>query len=494
MAHLDKSRPDIPINCMTQTIEAPKEISRTRLVMNIFFALFWFMSTYCFVIQVLHLKNSVQSILQLAGEVILVVLAAFTLRRRIDWTVIISFLILAAYTNVLNDESWLIFINGLRTYLPMLLLPPIIRFMLSTRERAAAFIHRMDKSLFVFLLIQLPCMIVQLRTAPDGNPDYVGGSLGDFASGLVSVMIYVASFYLMRRRWDQNSSSFENLKRNWFLLALLLPTFFNETKISFVYLALYFLLLVPLGRKFIKNILPLFPLAAVMIIGGMQLYMKYSGETSRVFSKEYINEYILGADRDIMDVDEVMDLMTDDILEDADYWISSNSTSLVDYPRGIKFMMIPIVFNEHRTGGWLFGYGIGQYKGGSLVGQSEFAKKHNYLITGTMISGMVIMVELGLFGMVWLIFYLLVLLGAFRKWRLVNWNLRLFILVMIIISLLYGPNMFYIVMMSVVTYVAMMSVRWRLTEMLPRPDTSLHRVMEWLHIHPKRSKSSDHEY
>ncbi len=471
---------------MTQSGNALKVITKSRLVMNIFFALLWYVFTYNYVIQVLHLPGTLQSLMQLASEGILVLLAVITLRRRIDWVVILSFIALAAYTNRLNGESWLIFANGLRTYLPMLMILPVIRFMFATRERSAEFVRLMDKSLFIFLLIQFPCMVVQIFTAPNGNPDYVGGSLGNFTSGVVSHLIYLVSFYLMGRKWDKNLSYLANVKRNWLLLALLAPTFLNETKISFVFMLLYFLLLAPFDRKFVKNLLFMIPIAGVAVAGGMEIYMSTIGAGSDVFTTEYISEYVTG--------DVMVELVEQDKLEEAEDWVSSSMTANPDYPRGIKFMMVQVLLDEHRNGGWLFGYGIGQYKGGTLVGQSKFAKRYSYLITGTMISGVVVIVELGVTGVLWLIFYLLVFFGALRRWKVINHNLRVYLVLDFIIILLYGPDIFSIAPMAVFTYAAMMSVRWRLTEMLPQPDLSLHRVLTWLRLSKDQHKlPDDHE-
>lgn len=471
---------------MTQSGNALKVVTKTRLVMNTFFALLWYVFTYNYVIQVLHLPGALQSLMQVAAEGVLALLAVYTLRRRVDWVVILSFLALAVYTNKLNSESWMVFGNGLRTYLPMLLMLPVVRFMFATRERTTEFVRRMDTNLFIFLLIQFPCMVVQIFTAPYGNPDYVGGSLGNLASGLVSHLIYLVSFYLMMRKWDRNISYIDNIKKNWLLPVLLIPTFLNETKISFVFMLLYFILLIPLDRKFFKNMLYMLPIAAAAVVGGMEVYMSTTGAGSDVFTFEYLSEYVSS--------DVMVDLVEQDKLEEADDWISSSLTSNPDYPRGIKIMMVQVILDEHRNGGWLFGYGIGQYKGGTLVGQSKFAKRYSYLITGTMISGVVIIVELGLMGILWLIFYLLVLFGVFRKWKIINHNLRVYLVLDFIIILLYGPDIFNIAVMAVFTYAAMMSVRWRLTESIPQPDVSPHRVLRWLHLDRKHPKpSDDHE-
>lgn len=471
---------------MTQSGNAFQGITKTRLVMNTFFALLWYVFTYNFVIQVLHLPGTLQSLMQVVGEGVLLLLAVCTLRRRIDWVVILSFVALAAYTNKLNNESWMIFINGLRTYLPMLIMLPVIRFMLSTRERTIEFVRRMDTSLFIFLLIQAPCMMVQIFYAPHGNPDYVGGSLGNFASGLVSHLIYLASFYLMRRKWDNGLSYLSNFKRNWLLVVLLIPTFLNETKISFVFLILYFILSATFDRKFVKNLLCMIPIAAITIIVGVEVYLNATGADLEVFTPEYVENYVTS---DIM-----LELIEQDKIEEADDWVSSSMTTNPDYPRGIKFMMVQVMLDEHRNGGWLFGYGIGQYKGGTIVELSDFARKYKYMITGTVISGVVFMVELGIMGVLWLIFYLLVLFGVFRKWKVINHNLRVYLVIDLVVLLLYGPDLFTMASMAVITYVAMMSVRWRLTEMLPEPDVSFHKVLRWLHLDIKHPKpSDDHE-
>ena len=95
--------------------------------------------------------------------------------------------------------------------------------------------------------------------------------MGGWFSGILSFSIYYASFYLLNKRIDRNNIM-RSLYKNWTLIFLLFPTFLNETKISFALIIAYFILLLPIDRKYIIRITFLSPLIIILVGVGSFFY------------------------------------------------------------------------------------------------------------------------------------------------------------------------------------------------------------------------------
>lgn len=427
---------------------------------------FWVLGTYAIVLQetVSPFYDKISTYVSMIGELTVTLLGIWTLRKKSDIALIVSFLLIAIISNRVNGGSIMLLLNGLRHYIPMMFLLPTIRFLLATRERATYFIYVMDKSLYIFLWLQVPAIVLQCSIY--GPTDFVGGTFGWYQSGTISCIIYVISFYLMLRRWDFGKNYIGNLRENWILIFLLLPTFLNETKVSFVFLVLYFFFLVPMDKKFLMRMLVIFPILVILLAGTGYFYLKFvNKEEDNPLSSQYLEDYTLGSDgMTTLVLDGYMNKVMPDVYE-------------TDFARGLKFRVTPILLDDNPHG-WTLGYGVGQFKGGTHVERTEFSERYNWLFQGTLMFGMMIILELGIPGCLWLLAYFFVVFRWFYKVKYRNKRLQWFMGMIVLIVIAYGPNFIYISFMLPLLYVIFVSSRWKLVELVEPLPLSLSEILE----------------
>ena len=427
----------------------PVYISKGALVIYWLMFTFWFLGVYPFLIQL----DSYQLFLNVDGNVTIffegcyIALGLLLLRNRWDKAVVYGFIAIAFISTVLVNglpvKEWL---NGLRFYAPMVFLLPVVRYAFATRPRREFFMELMDRSLYVFLWLQVPCMLYQLIVY--GGWDYGGGSLGFYQSGLISELIYVISFYLMLRRWDYSKNYFRNLVNNWILLFLLFPSFLNETKVSLVYIVFYFLLLVPVNRKFVKSMLITLPLLCFMIWLFNYFYMSVYGsrtESGEILTMEYFDYYVIG------------DEASFDIMELA--YENADDSEDTDFQRGLKWVALPWLMDDHGAESWIWGNGTGILKGHSNDDPSEFAIPYGWLFQGTIMTLYMLILEIGIVGVVWFVFTYVVL---FRKaaGRRRQKQLVLYLIGLLITVIVYNTSMNYFFFTLVFYYLAYVSLYW----------------------------------
>ena len=367
-------------------------VEKYLLYSRIFFVTLWVMLTFGFVSQeIITPLKSLHVAVFLIADAIFLLLGAIFIQNRRDILVLIVFLFLGIISSmILNREGFVITFNGTRTYFGLIFAIPILRYFMSGKN-ADRFIASFDKLLFYFLLLQIPCVAWQFIKY--GAGDRVGGSLGDWSSGVISALIYASSFYLVSRRWDYNDF-IGSLRKNYVYFLLLLPTFFNETKASFLYLVAYFLLLLPLNIKMAKQLFWILPLMMVVISGLGVLYLKVTNQDAdRVLSYDFVEQYLFGESTE--HVVNVALAVEDDGLQVDETW-----GNIIDIPRFSKLIVLPSIFKEsHKS--MLWGAGLGQFKGTNVVGFTPFSKRNYWLLRGSKPWIFYIIVELGILGLVW---------------------------------------------------------------------------------------------
>jgi hypothetical protein len=425
-----------------------KSISKPRVIMGLLLGMFWVMAVHPFICEFVSFEFSAHALafFNLLTDGALLCMGLWTIRKPSDWSALIVLLLLSYITTcMVNGNSLVFWINGLRYYMPLVFYLPIYRYMVENDDRRRWFISNIDKSLFTFLVIQFPCMVYQFSL--HGAGDYVGGSLGNLNSGIVSTLIYLISFYLMLKRWNYSKGYFKNLLNNWLLIFLLVPSFLNETKISFIYFALYFFFLIPMDRKFIKNLVAIIPLMIAGICGCVYMYIKAT-DSEEILSWDYLNTYVFG-NEDILDLYEIA---MDNDMEDE----------LGDSARGAKLMGVPMIMDD-KPWGQFIGYGVGQYKGGTTLKKSDFYMRYEFLLYGTQMQGMTWYIELGLVG---LICAILLMFHMFRWHKRVgadrNLQLTCMVTIIFILNLLYQVMFISIPMSIVLIYLIFISSRWSL--------------------------------
>ena len=398
------------------------EINLSKLYVRLLLFAFWLIGGCPFFGQEFALSayEFLSSKLLIMADAIIIFLGLKLIKHKLDWSILISFIILAFFsTCILNDESLLQFFNGIRQYISLILLIPIFRYFIGNSTRREIFIHTFDKNLYIFLWLQIPCSIIQC--AQYGAFDQVGGSLGWMMSGEMSTLVYLISLYFMRKRWNNSLGYIANMRKNAVLLFLLLPSFLNETKVSFIYLMLYFFFVLPMDRKMILRILVLTPCVILILVIMGAFYSLMAGGKSGVFTQEYIENYMYG-DADGRDYVEFILENGSDVIEDDQG----------DIARFIKLSAVPVIMEE-RSHAFLCGFGVGQFKGGTVLEPTKFAKEYSWLFQGTKMMIYLIALELGILGIIWyLLFWILYIKGNKTKQKDTPMLIYLMILVAII--------------------------------------------------------------
>lgn len=362
------------------------------ILQRLFFIGFWLATCTGFVSDLIWGNTSTSpltTLSQLTVDVILLFLAVCTMRKKVDIIFIVTFLVIAAISGfIVNHESLVMWLNGLRSFFPILFLPPILRYFWATDYRHDLFVKSLDKQLYIFLWLQVPTVLFQFFKY--GAGDFVGGTMGGWYSGILSFTIYYSSFYLLNKRIDRNNI-LQSLYKNWTLIFLLFPTFLNETKISFLLIIIYFILLLPIDRKYIIRMTFFAPVIILLIGVGSFFYSSTVDESQGKLKldPEFFEEYF---DADIED------------LESAIEYAERNYDEKFDVPRLAKMSIMPMVFAAN-PGHNLMGFGISLFKHGDIVEASDFFDEYDWLLNGTNPQILSVIFQLGIVGAIWYIVF-----------------------------------------------------------------------------------------
>ena len=373
-------------------------IDKYRFISRTLFTMMWIQLCWGFVCTdlVTALEPS-RNYINLVADVIYVSLGLMTLHARRDVRVLAVFVVIVAISAYINHQNTFEVMNGFRDFIGLLFVPPILRYLLTSPD-SDEFVDSMNRQLYVFLWIQVPCLVSQYVRF--GACDAGGGSLGYGGSGMISTLIYLISFYLLNKRWDNNESYVHNLWVNKDLVFLLFPTFLNETKVSIVYFMLYFVLLMTVDRKFIVRMFVAAPVILCMLGGIAYLYLSANRENAERFDADFFYDYLVGLEID--DYIELAQLVQDEVVETDNLWV-------VDLPRFGRFLAVPDAMKSTK-GGFVLGAGIGQFKGGNLVSASRFAQEYQWLLKGSLTMVFLIIIQLGFVGLAWLLWAVLSLI------------------------------------------------------------------------------------
>lgn len=404
-------------------------IEKRDFLQKVIFVWFWLFSCTGFIFDEILPENfaPIGQFILIFCDAFTVVMALLTLRHWADVLLIVSFgLISLLSTYVLNSSPLITWMNGSRVFWGLLLVMPIMRYLWDDEQTHDQFVRQWDKQLYVFLIVQAICILFQYLKYGAGDP--VGGSFGSTGySGTVSMSIYIISFYLIRKHIDYDHMWMSVLK-NWKYLVLLIPTFMNETKISFILFVLYFLLLIPIDGKLVKRLLIGTPIIAGLIMLAVFVFSSltmYNGDFTAedVFSDAWMSEYFF------VDIDESRQTAN---------WGLEQDNVLPDVPRLTKIAIIPLIM-EQEPGHELLGFGLGHFMNGSIMGTTEFYDDYEWLIIGTNPMIFFVVIQLGIIGIIW---YIVLMLSWFLRRPALytgrDYNIQLFVLAYLIAMLVYG--------------------------------------------------------
>ena len=274
------------------------QVTKSILIERALMGVFWVLGTTGFICdELIPGLESLRTYIILGCDAAIVLLGLLCLRHRADFIFISSLLLIALASSLVFNRLPIFFsLNGLRVFIGAMFCYPIFRYFMDDPLRREHFTRTFDKNLEIFLWLQIPCIGYQFIVY--GADDHGGGSLGNWYSGTISMLIYLISFYLMKKRINHNHF-LSSLVLNYKYILLLAPTFFNETKISFVLLVLYFILLMPIDKRMFVRALIITPILSILFFVGYTNYkMTFKGDlseatgTASIFSEEYFMTYM----------------------------------------------------------------------------------------------------------------------------------------------------------------------------------------------------------
>lgn len=359
---------------------------------------FWLMAGTGFIAdEIIPPLASARLIFRLATDAIFVCLGLKVLKKRSDIIIIVSFLLISYIsTMVMNHLGMVYWLNGLREFVGWFFAIPILRWFMELDNRDR-FVKDFDRFVFIYLVLQVPCLLLQFFKY--GAGDNCGGTWGNGASGIVSISICFGSYYLMTRRWNHDLSYWQNLVANKVLIFLLIPTLFNETKIVFILIPVYFLLLLKIDKKFGLKVLAASPLIIIILLALGWAYLIATGQDEdQVFDADIIYAYLTGGDESF-EILEIAENIRDnvDLAEDAEENVWS-----VDLPRFMKIGLMTEAVEESAGGLW-WGSGGSLFKAATYLSPTPYMKEHQWMLNGTRPYLFAIFMQYGLIGVIWLI-------------------------------------------------------------------------------------------
>lgn len=423
----------------------PDMTERSVVIYRIVLVIFWMTMTIGFICDEFTFLEPLRSPVLLFADLAVTVLGLFTLRKRGDILFAVAFVVLSFVSTLwINHESAAVWTNGFRFYIGMIFMVPMFRYLLNSRY-GDYYRERFDRQLFYLLWIQMFCILYQFIKY--GAGDHGGGSLGNGGSGMISMTIYSISFYLSMRHWDSTGSYLSNLYRCRVYIFLLLPTFFNETKISLILCPIYFLLLLPMNLRSVFTRLRLLPFVLVFGYGAVYLYGRTTGsDTAFLFSSDFYEHYLVG-DHPLDEIEEIARNCRDGVYD-------RTSIFDVDIPRLAKLAFLPATLAD-ADGGIIAGAGLGQYKGGTIMGKTRFARDNDWILEGSVPMIFFIIIETGILGAIWFFADMIYILGFANRNRGRNINVRLMLAALFCISLLYADVFKYLCFCFPFIYIAM---------------------------------------
>ena len=415
-------------------------IEKYKLFSCFFFTAVWVQLCATFIFtEIIPGLEGKQSYLYLLSDMVYLILGLVTIRNRRDVFVGGAFYAIAVISAVVNHKGIIVFLNGSREFFGFLFMAPIIRYFLSG-DYADRFVRSVDRQLYVFLWIQLPCLLFQFMKY--GAGDQGGGSLGYGCSGIVTTLIFLISFYLVNKRWDETRSYVWNIYNNRVLVLLLFMTILNETKVGFIYIILYFIFLMKIDRRFIFRLLMSVPLVIVLFSLMSYLYLTVTNANSDTFNEELFIDYFVGTD-----MDALVDMAV------AAQYDGTEFENIVDLPRFGRFLLLPEIFDSCE-GGYVLGAGIGQFKGGSVLETTELSSSFQWLLSGSVITIFFIVVQLGIVGLVWIVCTIISLLFTPDKQIRGN-SIFAYMAVLFVLTFIYNDSLRIAYVCFVMSYVCM---------------------------------------
>lgn len=419
-------------------------VEKYRLYSGTLFITLWTMICYGFVVNLVPPLEVIRSALFMLFDAVFIILGLGVLRDRRDITVVVSFVIIVIISGYINHQSLVYMLNGSRDYIGLMFSVPIIRYLLNSKN-ARRFADSFDRQLMFFLYLQAPLLLYQFLRY--GACDWGGGSFGYGGSDVVSILIYIVSFYLLCKKWNFDEGWWVNLRRNKIYFLLLIPTFLNETKVSFIFVVAYFMLLFPLDRRYFLRALMVSPFVALIVAAGYIVYSNTAGKQfESIFTYENLNNYLAGGE----DPEQLIEVA---VRAEYEGWYDGDNVFEIDLPRFTKLALVPEALS-HTAGGMWWGAGVGQFKNDGVIAATAFQRYNKWALKGTTTALFRMVIDLGIMGVIWMTYALLTLLFV-TDHRLMGKNIKVLMSITWTIVMLYDYLIMLNISMFIMAYVLM---------------------------------------
>lgn len=406
-------------------------IERDKLFFRLFCITFWAMALLnIFLEEVLMIQGeSARNVFYTYFNSLFFIGGLFLLRKKSDIALIVVFIALGIVSSLYNRVPWLSAFDDLRRTVSTLMVLPVVRYFF-TCKRADEFRDSFDRQLKIFLILQAFAMVFQFFKY--GAGDHGGGTLGYVHSGNISIIIISLSLYFVAKNWD-GENYLKSLWRNRLYVFLLFPVFLNETKVSFVFLAVYFIVLFPFHIRSVGKALIAGPFILLVAIAALSAYMAATDGHMDVFSQTFYDDYLTGGSN-------ASELMEDaqeaaDFVEELTNKVDEGEWLFLDIPR---FMKIGLLFPAlaETSGGFVLGAGFGHLS--DFIHPTSFTEQNIVALYGTRMMIHYTFLPLGLLGLVWMFFWYKNILAMRSRPYKMSFPVKLFLLSVILVVFVYN--------------------------------------------------------
>lgn len=406
-------------------------INRDKLYFRIFCILFWVMAVSNFVLDefIPAIGESGRDPINSILNALFLVFGLLTLRKKSDGILIGVFIFLGITSSIINAVPTGVWFNDLRRVVPTFLVLPVVRYFF-TCEDSEHFRESFDKQLKIFLILQAFALTEQFLRY--GANDHGGGTLGNWNSGNISLSIILISFYFVCKNWD-GENYLSSLWNNRLYVFLLFPVFLNETKVSFLVLAFYFILLFPFNIRSVGKLLIAIPVAIIMSVGLIAFYMWAIDARDDVYAEGFIDTYLTGGNT----AGEIMEDAAEavDFVEELVNQVDEGEWLFLDVPRFMKLGLIPSLL-EDAKGGYLLGAGLGHLA--DFTHPTKFTNEHMIALFGTRTMVHYNLFPLGILGLIWAFFWYKNILSMSSRPLPMSMRVKLMLLTVIILTFFYN--------------------------------------------------------
>lgn len=158
---------------------------------------------------------------------------------------------------------------------------------------------------------------------------------------------------------------------------------------------------------------------------------------------EFYQAYLFGEDTDNL-------LEIGENYQDGDYYELEDQWA-IDLPRFYKIFAAPTLLKGTK-GGLVFGVGLGQFKGGTNMDKTDFARKNDFMLRGTVPLLYDLMIQMGLLGVAWFFWNLISALRYKNRRTSMSLNIKVYISVIVLLQVCYGTLLTYMMVDFVLFY------------------------------------------